>query len=170
MIVARSLLALVALLALPHAREPEFAAQKKPETCPWCKNDPEKMARAGLVSHGPIAVGPHGSEAIVKDLPAGQWLFAETAHLRWASALGPMTVELDDKKRVMAELDRLRLVLPDIPKEPKKLDPWLRLHLLAMKGEDFYARFQRLLQVSDADFPESRDMDKPFMGNGRFLG
>lgn len=155
------------LLALAALVPPE---QKKPESCPWCKNDPALMKAAGLVSHGPIAVGPHGSEAIVRDLPAVQWLFAETAHLRWASSLGPLTVELDDKKRVMAELDRLRLVLPDVPKEPKKLDPWLRLHVLAMKGEDFYARCQRLLQVSDADFPESRDMSKPFMGNGRFLG
>jgi hypothetical protein len=165
MIGARLLLALVALLpALPQG------AQKKSDVCPWCKNDPQKMAKAGLVSHGPIAVGPHGSEAIQKELPAGQWLFAETAHLRWASALGPMTVELDDKKRVLAELDRLRVLLPDIPKEPKKLDPWLRLHLLAMKGEEFYARFQKLLAVTDADFPDSRQMDKPFMGNGKYLG
>jgi len=160
MLAARALLLLVALLP----------AQKKPDVCPWCKNEPDKMAKAGLVSHGPIPVGPHGSEAIVRDLPAGKWLFAETAHLRWASALGPMNVELDDKKRVQAELDRLRVLLPDIPKEPKQLDPWLRLHLLAMKGEEFYARFQRLLQVSDADFPDSRQMDKPFMGNGKYLG
>lgn len=161
MIVARALLLLVALLP---------AQQKKPEVCPWCKNDPEKMAKAGLVSHGPIAVGPQGSEALEHDLPAGRWLFAETAHLRWASALGPMTVELDDKKRVLAELDRLRILLPDIPKDPKKLDPWLRIHLLAMKGEEFYTRFEKLLGVSDADFPDSRQIDKPFMGNGKYLG
>ena len=160
MIAARTLLLLAALLP----------AQKQPDVCPWCKNDPDKMAKSGLVSHGPIPVGPHGSEAIVSALPAGQWLFAETAHLRWASALGPLNVELDDKKRVLAELDRLRVLLPDIPKDPKKLDPWLRLHLLAMKGEEFYARFQKLLGVSDADFPESRQMDKPFMGNGKYLG
>jgi len=160
MIAARAWLLLVALLP----------AQKKPDVCPWCKNDPDKLAKAGLVSHGPIAVGPHGSEAIVRDLPAGKWLFLESAHLRWASALGPMTVELDDKKRVQAELERLRVLLPDIPKQPNQLDPWLRLHLLAMRGEEFYARFQRLLQVSDADFPESRQMDKPFMGNGKYLG
>ncbi len=165
MIAARFLLALVALA--PALQQP---APKKPETCPWCKNDPALMAKAGLVSHGPIPVGPHGSEAIVRDLPAGLWCFAETAHLRWASALGWMTVELDDKKRVLAELDRLRVLLPDIPKEPKRLDPWLRLHLLAMKGEEFYARFEKLLQVTDADFPESRQMDKPFMGNGKYLG
>jgi hypothetical protein len=78
MIAARTLLLFAALLP----------AQKNPDVCPWCKNDPDKMAKAGLVSHGPIAVGPHGSEALVRDLPAGQWLFAETAHLRWASALG----------------------------------------------------------------------------------
>lgn len=162
---AHLVLALVALApALPQA------VPKKPDVCPWCKNEPERMARAGLVSHGPIPVGPQGSEAIARDLPAVQWCFAETAHLRWASALGFQTVELEDKKRVHAELDRLRLLLPDIPKEVHRLDPWMRLHLLAMKGEEFYARFQKLLGVTDADFPESRQMDKPFMGNGRYLG
>ncbi|MEY2783808.1 MAG: Peptidase superfamily [Planctomycetota bacterium] len=149
---------------------PDLFAQKKPEICPYCRNEPERMQKAGVVSHGPIAIGPAGSEGIIKSLPTSQWLFLETAHLRWASSLGPMTVDLNDKKRVMAELDRLRLVLPDVPKEPKKLDPWLRLHLMGMKGEEFYARFQALLMVTDADFPETRQMDKPFMGNGRFLG
>ncbi|MBK7642336.1 MAG: hypothetical protein IPJ19_04705 [Planctomycetes bacterium] len=163
--IARLLPALVALfLALP------LEAQKKPETCPWCKNDPALLQACGVLSHGPSPVGPKGSEAIVHDLPAGQWLFAETAHMRWASSLGPMVVELDDKKRVMAELDRLRVMLPDVPKEPKKLDPWLRLHLMAMKGEEFYARFEKLLDVRDEDFPDARRMDKPYMGNGRYLG
>ena len=39
-----------------------------------------------------------------------------------------------------------------------------------MKGEEFYARFQALLQVKDADFPAERRLDAPYMGAGRFLG
>jgi hypothetical protein len=146
------------------------SAQKQAEICPYCKNDPQRMQAAGVISHGPINIGPQGSAGIIKNLPTSQWLFLETAHLRWASSLGPMTVDLNDKKRVMAELERLRQVLPDVPKEPKRLDPWLRLHLMAMKGEEFYARFQQLLRVTDADFPATRQMDKPFMGNGLYLG
>jgi hypothetical protein len=56
-----------------------------------------------------------------------------------------------------------------VPKEAKKVDPWLRVHLYARRGEELYARFQQLLAVADADFPEARGAG-PFMGNGRFLG
>ncbi|MBK7878347.1 MAG: hypothetical protein IPJ77_22050 [Planctomycetes bacterium] len=161
-----SLVAAVFALVLPL----DAAQKAKSDVCPWCKNDPELMKNAGIVSHGPMPIGPKGSEEIVAKLPAAQWVFLETAHLRWASSLGPCNVELEDKKRVMAELARLKQVLPTVPDELKKLDPFLRLHLFAMKGEEFYARFQKLLAVTDADFPESRQATGPYMGNGRFLG
>ncbi len=140
------------------------------EVCPWCKGDPDLMERAGIVSHGPIPIGAEDSEAILRELPARQWVFIETAHLRWASALGACNVEMKDRKRVAEELARLKALLPTVPSEAKKLDPFLRLHLFAMKGEELYARFQALLRVEDADFPESRTAEGPFMGNGRFLG
>jgi len=145
------------------------------DTCPWCKDDPDLMSAAGIVSHGPIPIGPPaadggpGSSAIAA-LPGGPWIFLETAHLRWASSLGETKVDQDDRERVDAELDRLRAVLPGLPKKPRKLDPWLRLHLLAMRGEELYARFQTLLAVTDADFPERRSAEGPYMGDGRFLG
>ncbi|HEV8113041.1 MAG TPA: hypothetical protein VGR31_09720 [Planctomycetota bacterium] len=161
-------ISLLAIAALCSAS----LAQKSPrvDVCPWCKNDPAVMSAAGVVSHGPIAIGPKGSEALAAALPAGSWIFLETAHLRWAFALGPETVVIDEKKRVRSELARLKKVLPSVPTDSAKLDPWLRLHLLAMRGEELYARFQQLLQVKDADFPESRSNTGPFMGNGRFLG
>src|SRR5690349_23644259 len=128
-----------------------FAPQQKPpEICPWCKNDPELMAKAGVISHGPISIGPKGSSDIVATLSATQWVFLETAHLRWASSLGTATVDLKDKPRVEAELARLRVLLPTVPEKVKKLDPFLRLHLFGMRGEEFYARFQKLLRVTDA--------------------
>lgn len=160
---------LLGLLASP------LSAPIGEETCPWCKNDPALMQAAGVLSHGPIPIGPPtpdgtpGSEAIAK-LPATQWLFLETAHLRWASSLGPVNVDQRDKERVMAELARLRDVLPTVPETARKLDPWLRLHLLAMRGEELYARFQALLGVSDADFSAARTAEGPYMGDGPFLG
>lgn len=157
-------LALAAILSLAPQKPPAV------ETCPWCKNDPALMAAAGVVSHGPMPIGPKGSEDIVKTLSATQWVFLETAHLRWASSLGPCNVDLKDKPRVERELARLRQVLPNVPEKVKKLDPFLRLHLFAMRGEELYARFQELLGVSDADFPAERQAKGPYMGNGRFLG
>ena len=80
----------------------------KREVCPWCKEDPELMEKAGVVSHGPIEIGPEGSEGILRDLPAKQWVFLETAHLRWASPLGACNVDMKDRKRVAEELARLK--------------------------------------------------------------
>lgn len=145
------------------------------ERCPWCKDDPALLAAAGLVGHGPMDVGPvredgkRGSEAIVAELAASQWIFLESAHLRLATALGSESVSGRERERVEADLARLREVLPDVPRKVRKLDPWLRAHLIVMRAEEVYARFQELLQVEDADFPERRG-GGPFMGDGRFLG
>jgi len=160
-----SLLAIVVSLGLATPQKPAHG-----DACPWCKNDPALMKAAGVVSHGPIAIGPKGSQALAAELPAGTWIFLETAHLRWAFSLGSEPVDLPEKKRVRAELARLKKILPTVPTDAAKLDPWLRLHLLGMKGEELYARFQAILQVKDEDFPESRRSDGPFMGDGRFLG
>jgi hypothetical protein len=170
---------LVGALLLLAPASPETAAfssaatpaqKTEPGTCPWCRSDPALMAAAGVVSHGPMPIGSISSERLAQDLPAASWIFLETAHLRWASSLGEEKVDRDDKERIEAELARLRGALPSVPKEPRTLDPWLRLHLFAMKGEEFYARFQRVLRVTDADFPAERSADGPFMGAGRFLG
>jgi hypothetical protein len=168
---SRSRIALAAFLTLGASAALADGHQKpKAEICPWCKNDPVLMKKAGIVSHGPIAIGPKGSAEIGATLPAGQWVFIETAHIRWGSSLPAVVVELEDKKRVMAEIARLREVLPNVPADPRKLDPYLRLHLIAMKGEELYAHFQKILDVRDADFPETRSLAGPFMGDGRYLG
>src|SRR5436190_16224422 len=151
------------LVSLAPAQKP------KSDVCPWCKNDPDTLSKAGLVTHGPMPIGPWTSAELPVKLPAAQWITLETAHMRFASSLPQIEVELAEQERVRAELDRLRVVLPSVPVKPKYLDPWLRLHLIAMKSEEFYARFQRVLDVTDADFPESRGAG-PFMGDGKFLG
>lgn len=155
-------LALAAALAGPQ--------KSKVAKCPWCKEDPALMAAAGVVSHGPMPIGTQQSPEFALSLPASQWIFLETAHLRWASSLPEQRIDMEERPRVEAELARLREKLPGVPKEVRKLDPWLRLHLIAMKGEEFHTRFQKLLRVTDADFPAERKREGPFMGAGRFLG
>lgn len=163
-VVSRHALLSVALLTLG-------AAQKKgDEVCPYCMNDPALLAAAGLVSHGPIDIGPEGSEWIRAELPSSQWLFLESQHLRWASSLSSESVKTKDRERLAGELDRLRVHFPEVPEKVKKLDPWLRIHLMAQRGEEFYARFQALLGVSDADFPAARQVEGPYMGDGKYLG
>jgi glutaredoxin len=169
----RSLRRSVPLLALAVLLLGAVPPQKRAKdgVCPYCKDDPELLARAGLVSHGPIDIGPEGgSEGVAERLAVSDWLFLESEHLRWGSSLASETVKAKDRERLEAELDELRELFPDIPVKLKRLDPYLRLHLFAARGERFYARFQELLRVTDADFPEQRQNEGPYMGNGRFLG
>ena len=118
----RALLVLLAL-ALPLA-----AQAKDKERCPYCKEDPALMAAAGVLSHAPGAIADKGGEELVAKYPVSRWLFLETAHLRFASALGDSAIEARDRERVEAELARLRVALPSVPTKPRRLDPWLRLH------------------------------------------
>lgn len=160
-----TVIALAALLGTA-AQKPDKADSR----CPYCREEPALMKAAGVLSHGPLPIGDKGSEELERTSPVTRWLYLETAHLRFASALGDSGIDQKDRERVEAELTRLRMALPDVPVKPRKLDPFLRLHLQAMKGEEFYARFQSLLGVKDADFPAERDIDAPYMGAGRFLG
>lgn len=162
---ASMVVAAAVALASPQARKAEKAS-----VCPHCKNEPALMQAAGVVSHGPMPIADKTSVELAVLLPASEWLFVETAHLRWASCLGETSVSNRERERVEAELARLRAALPDVPVKPKKLDPWLRLHLYAMKGEELYARFQQIVRVSDADFPEAPRIEPPYMGIGKFLG
>ena len=166
--IAPTLLGLI--LVAPLRGATPLASSGPDEVCPYCENDPELLAAAGLVSHGPIDFGPEGSDAVIDQLPGAQWLFLESKHMRWASSLSSETAKGKDKERLAAELDRLREHLPNVPEKVKKLDPYLRVHLMAQRGEEFYARFQKLLGVTDADFPESRQLEGPYMGDGLYLG
>jgi hypothetical protein len=51
------------------------------------------------------------------------------------------------------ELEALGKLLPGVKPRARQLDPWLRLHLYAMRLEQHYAAFQALVGVTDADFP-----------------
>lgn len=171
----RIILSLLACLALVSGSPVALRAaapqpNEPPETCPWCEDDPEILGRLAAVSHGPFAIARTDTRTFPESFPAAQWIFLETPHLRLASSLGPLKLTIKERKRIAPDLDRLRKVLPKLPKKLKVLDPWLRVHLLALKSEDFYARFQKLLAVTDEDFPATRDYDKPFMGDGAYLG
>ncbi|MCE9596219.1 MAG: hypothetical protein K8S98_18670 [Planctomycetes bacterium] len=140
------------------------------DVCPYCKNDPSSMQACGLVTHAPTTIGLGTPAEFAAKLVGPKWIFAETAHLRIAFAPGASSVDQADRKSIDAELDLLRKVLPTVPSKPKRLDPYLRLHLIALRSEKLYARVQTILRVTDADFPEKREAGKPYMGNGKFLG
>lgn len=151
---------------------PLTSAQDAPETCHWCKDDPARMAAFGVVSHGPFPFAKGSSSDIPGMLPSGtSWKFLETPHLRLVSNLPAERLKTRDLEELEPLLAPLRALIPEIPKKLRELDPWLRLHVMAMRSEAFYARYQNLLQVDDDDFAEERaPIGEPFMGAGKFLG
>jgi hypothetical protein len=72
----------------------------------------------------------------------------------------------DARKQLQEEIKALRKKLPKVPERPKKLDPWLRLHLAAHRCEKGYGEYQQLVGVTDADF--ARNGSQP--PHGAFLG
>ena len=180
------LLAVSAAFLLP-ASLPGQRRKRKPEICPYCKNDPDLLRKMGLVNHGPFpfAQAPQAeagkiltTKDIQKLLPYEEIRWIETKHFRIGSALGPYTVPEKEKKYYRAQLKRLKdLGLKRIKVKSRRLDPWLRLHLYAMWAEDTYKDFLRLVRKSDEDFPEDPahafkviDGKKAYMGQGPFLG
>jgi hypothetical protein len=162
---------LVALLLYLSAAPAALCPQEATQTCPWCRDDPARMAAFGVLSHGPFPFAKGTSEDISSSLPSGTaWMFVETRHLRLASNLPAERLRARDLEELESLLAPLREELPDIPRKLRELDPWLRLHLMAIRAEAFYARFQRLLQVTDDDFPLERTLGEPYMGAGKFLG
>jgi len=139
------------------------------DVCTACANEPERLSGLGAISHGPLTIANTRAEAL-RERWDGDWIFLETAHFKFASNLRDEPLNAKERKQLAPLLERVRPYVIDLPKKPRKLDPHLRLHLLALRAEDFYARFQKLLGVTDADFPESRQPTGPYMGNGKFLG
>ncbi|HEX6810989.1 MAG TPA: hypothetical protein VF384_05130 [Planctomycetota bacterium] len=122
---------------------------------PYTGKDAAAMAAAGVVSYGPFAWANYSTAEIDNVLGERRVLWMETAHFRLGLTLRSASwpEEQGEKKALQEELKVLRKRLPKVPERPKKLDPWLRLHLYAQRVEAAYAAFLKLINASDADFP-----------------
>ena len=75
-------------------------------------------------------------------------LWVETEHFRLGSALEEyVPKEPEEIAELQAELVALRPLLLDLPAKPKKLDPWLRLHLFARRLESLHDDLRERLGV-----------------------
>ena len=122
---------------------------------PYTDGDEAAKKAAGVVSHAPFPwADGHRTTDIDKVLGENRILWLETAHFRFAFTLRSATWpdESDARKALQDEVKALKKKLPKVPEKPKRLDPWLRLHLYAQRCEDAYARFHALLGTRDADF------------------
>jgi hypothetical protein len=149
---------------------------------PYTKNDPAAMAKAGYVSFGPFPFGsiadkPVDSSQVDASLEYIQILWVETKHFRIGLNLPAWPVPLDPETRgkIRKELEELQKVLPGVNPKTRTLDPWLRLHLTAMRMEKLYTETSALFGVKDEDFPAdpAKVVVQPgarYMGYGPFMG
>lgn len=142
---------------------------------PYTRNEPKALDALGYVSYGPSEFGTRGSkvvstEDVEKDLSYAELRWIETAHFVIGSTLRSWNVPLepDIRAKIRAELDRLNEKGIRVSSKKRVLDPWLRLHLYAMRAEDTYAEIQDWLGVTDADFPATPE--KVISGQGRYMG
>ena len=162
-------------------------AQKKPELEKWqidpyTKMDAKAMAKAGILNYGPfkfgnLAADPVTSTGIQKTLPFINIIWMETAHFRIGVNLPIWVLPQDSttRKKIRAELTELKTKLPKIKPKSRKLDVWMRAHLVAQRLENLYAETQTLFGVADKDFPTDPsqvipDPNKTYMGYGPYMG
>lgn len=167
-----------ALLVLAGTLAAQAGVKAFPRVDPYTKNGPEALLKAGYVSFGPFRFGDDHTTAQAESALEGvPLLWVETAHFKLGSGLPEYALgdDVEEKQRLQGELERLAARLPDVKVRIRKLDPWLRLHLFALRLEDLYARFLEEFGIQESEFPHippdpEKPADKPYMGQGRFLG
>lgn len=134
------------------------------------------LAAARYASLGPFPFGTnHDSADVQRLLPDERLCWIETRHFRIGCALPPVEVRgsREWRARLGGELQVLAARLPGIDPRTKRLDRWLRAHLVAQRAEQLYADVIALLDCSADSFPT--DTGEPaqgpgFRGVGPYLG
>jgi hypothetical protein len=173
--VLRALLVVLALLSVPlrASAQKDKAPRNAATNCPWCFGDPEVMKAAGIVSHGGFEFGSHDTAWADKFLGGRHIYWIESKHFELGLVLGAHKIGPDEVKKIRAELTELQLVLPEVDPKVRVLEPFMRAHLYAQRVEQLYARFQGLMRVTDASFPNGKTawvLGTPYFGEGPYLG
>src|SRR5262245_42241025 len=158
--------ALVAGVGLAIAARPQTAGAPDPYAA-----DRAAAVKLGYAGTGPFLLGDdHTSTEVAAGLGNTALHWVETAHFRIGTDLADCALpdETRDQEQFTALCRELHRRVAAIPEQPKSLDGWLRLHLLARRLELLYAEVERLAGVDDGWFAEH-----PLAGgkgNGRWLG
>lgn len=144
------------------------------EVDPYTKGDDAALEKAGYVSYGPFLFAQKIRTQDVEEAFGGlRVLWVETEHFKIGSTLRTYKLGVDPREddKIEAELKRLKPKLAKFQPPRNKLDPWLRLHLYAMRAEELYAEFCRRYGLTADDFDAAKRKEgDPNMGPGPFLG
>ena len=144
-----------------------------PSQDPYSKNDPELMKAAGIVSFGGFTFGRKTTDEVNEALGGLEIYWMETEHFEIGMALPPIKVRQDEKAKIRAECAELRKFFEEVPEKPKRLDPWLRLHLFGMRLEAIYDDMLELFDMQEVEFPAAGtiwDFTGEYWGEGPNFG
>ncbi len=168
-----SLLAASAALAQSGKEGASNQAEEKfKEVDPYTKGDADLVRQAGYKNLRPTSFAQDIQAQDMLELLGGiELVWAETEHFKICSSL--QTYKSKGDPRENAALEKELVVLTrKIPgcrnARASKLDPWLRLHLYAMRLEQLYAEFCERTGFCDADFHAAGTTNE--MGSGPYLG
>lgn len=162
------LLASAAALAQDKpASKDEDEIKKAGPVDPFTGNDKALMAAASIVGYGPFpwADGQRTTD-VDRVLGEGRVLWVETEHFRIGYNMKGIAWPEDAaaKKALGEEIKLLRKKLPKIPEKPKRIEPWLRVHLAVQRCEKAYGEFLQLVEATDADFAKTGEGSGPYLG------
>lgn len=172
-LVRAALLAMAPLTAQQGVVALEYGVEARD---PYTGGVPAHVATARYVSLGPFPLGTnHDSGDVQRLLPDERLCWIETPHFRIGCALPPVEVRgsREWKARLAGELQVLAARLPGIDPKSKRLDRWLRAHLVAQRAEQLYADVVALLGCTADSFPADAGEQAPgpgFRGVGPYLG
>ena len=161
-----------ALLAAPAPAQDKAPAKDDDEVKkagpvdPFTGGDKAAMAAAGIVAYGPLPwADGQRTDDVDRVLGEGRVLWLETEHFRIGYNLKSAAWPDDAaaKKALAEEIKALRRKLPKVPEKPKRLEPWLRLHLAAARCEKAYGEFLQLIGSTDAEWRKA-DSPGPYLG------
>lgn len=174
---AAALAVLTTLATRELAAFPQGDASRTPVVDPYTKGDAATLRTAGYEGLGPFVFGSnHSTDDIEALLPEEPLRWVETAHFRIGSALPAVAVTGEKAwlAKLRGDLERLAKRVPGVKVDTKVLDPWLRLHLVALAAEELYTAVLADLGRRDVEFPSApghnaRDAAR-FLGLGPYLG
>ncbi len=139
---------------------------------PYTKGDPETLQKAGYKSLAPFSFAQGISAEEMHEVLGGiEVLWAETAHFKICSSLKTYKSKSDSPENEALDKDLALLAkrIPGFrPLKRNQQDPWLRLHLYALRLEMLYEEFCARTGFRDADFPPLGTTNT--MGSGPYLG
>ena len=167
----KSTLSTILVLALVAAFAPPALIQddKKnaPANCTVCEGLPEVMGAGGILSHGGFGFGRSDTDGVDDFHGNLQIFWIETEHFEIGYAGPQYKVSAKERKAVQQELADLAEFFPEInPKKPQ-IDPWLRVHMYAVRVEQIYTKFLGIMQVKGDEFPSG---EKQWDGTGTYWG